>query len=107
MSQVLPIITPGEILVEEFLTPNGISQNRLGRDLAIPAQRVNDIVRGRRAITTDTALRLAEYFGTTPEFWLNLQVQYDIRKARAEKVTERIHREVRPLELSTARKVTG
>ena len=65
-------VHPGEILLEEFLKPLGISQNRLGRDLNIPAQRVNDIVRGTRAVTVDTALRLARYFKTTPQSWLNL-----------------------------------
>lgn len=100
MDKNLPIITPGEILLEEFMKPNNVSQNRLGRDLAVPAQRINDIVRGRRAVTTDTALRLAEYFGTTPQFWLNLQMQYDIRKAREDETVERIHREVRPLDLN-------
>lgn len=100
MDKNLPIITPGEILLEEFMKPNNVSQNRLGRDLAVPAQRINDIVRGRRAITTDTALRLAEYFGTTPQFWLNLQMQYDIRKAQEDETVERIHREVRPLDLN-------
>ena len=97
MDKHLPLITPGEILLEEFMKPLGVSQNRLGRDLAVPAQRINDIVRGRRTITTDTALRLADYFGTTPEFWLNLQMHHDLRKARADKTAERIQQEVRPL----------
>jgi antitoxin HigA-1 len=64
---------PGEILLEEYLNPLGLSQKKLDRDLGIPAQRVNAIVRNRRAITVDTALRLARYFKTTPQFWLNLQ----------------------------------
>ena len=70
-------VHPGEILLEEFLRPLKISQNRLGRDLNIPAQRVNEIVRGMRAVTVDTALRLARYFKTTPQFWLNLQAHYE------------------------------
>lgn len=92
----LPLIPPGEILQEEYLLPLGVSQNQLARDLGVPAQRVNQIVRGQRSITLDTALRLAEYFRTSPEFWLNLQMQYDLRKARAESAPERIRREVRP-----------
>jgi len=76
-------ITPGEILSEEFMVPNGISQNRLARDLDINPARVNDIVHGRSAITAAIALRLAKYFGTTPELWMNLQADYDLRQARA------------------------
>lgn len=70
-------IPPGEILIEEYLKPFSISQRKLAQDLAVPPQHINDIVRGRRAITTDTALHLAEYFTTTPQFWLNLQIQHD------------------------------
>lgn len=92
-----PTIHPGEILSEEFLKPLGISQNRLGRDLGVPAQRIGQIVKGRRAITLDTALRLASYFKTSPEFWLNIQVRYELEKAKAEHVPERIAREVRPM----------
>ena len=88
-------VHPGEILLEEFLKPLGISQNRLGRDLNIPAQRVNEIVRGMRAVTVDTALRLARYFKTTPQFWLNLQVHYDLEMAEASRLVERVKREVR------------
>lgn len=98
----LPLVTPGEILLEEFLKPLGLSQNRLGRDLNVPAQRVSQIVRGRRAITTDTALRLAAYFGTTPQFWLNLQNEYDLRLAAQTRQTEQIRREVRPREQTAA-----
>ena len=74
----LPPVHPGEILLEEYLKPLGISQNKLGCDLGVPAQRINEIVRGHRAITVDTALRLAKYFHTTPQFWLNLQTHYDL-----------------------------
>jgi antitoxin HigA-1 len=91
----LPPIHPGEILATEFLKPLGISQNMLGRHTNVPAQRINDVVRGRRAITTDTALRLARYFDTTPQFWLNLQMRYDLETAREAKLTERIETEVR------------
>ena len=91
-------VHPGEILLEEFLKPLGISQNRLGRDLNIPAQRVNEIVRGIRAVTVDTALRLARYFKTTPQFWLNLQAHYDLEMAEASRLVERVNREVRERE---------
>ena len=76
-------IPPGEILAEEFMKPNGISQNRLARDIEVNPARVNDIVHGRSSITAAIALRLAKYFGTTPELWMNLQAGYDLRKARA------------------------
>jgi addiction module HigA family antidote len=88
-------VHPGEILLEEFLKPLKISQNRLGRDLGVPAQRINEIIRGRRAITVDTALRLAKYFGTTPQFWLNLQAHYDLEMAVETRLVEKINREVR------------
>jgi antitoxin HigA-1 len=76
-------IPPGEILFEEFMRPHGISQNRLARDIDVNPARVNDIVHGRSAVTAGIALRLAKYFGTTPELWLNLQTGYDLRRARA------------------------
>jgi addiction module HigA family antidote len=79
----LPLIPPGEILAEEFMKPNGLSQNRLARDIDVNPARVNDIVHGRSAITASIALRLAKYFGTTPELWMNLQADYDLRRARA------------------------
>ena len=79
----LPPIPPGEILAEEFMKPNGISQNRLARDIDISPARVNDIVHGRSAITAAIALRLAKYFGTTAELWMNLQASYELRQARA------------------------
>lgn len=72
-------IHPGEILDEEFLKPMKISQSKLARDIDVPTRRINEIVRGKRAITSDTAMRLAAYFGTTPEFWMNLQTTYDLR----------------------------
>jgi addiction module HigA family antidote len=80
----LDLIHPGEILLEEFLKPLGVSQNRLSRDINVPANRVNDLVHGRRGITADTALRLAKFFGTTPDFWLGLQMEYDLRRAKRE-----------------------
>ncbi|MFZ5451567.1 MAG: HigA family addiction module antitoxin [Thermodesulfobacteriota bacterium] len=90
-----PPIHPGEILLEEFLKPLKISQNALSRDLDVPLQRINQIVLGKRAITVDTALRLAKYFGTTPELWLNLQARYDLEMARDNKLVETIDRTVR------------
>jgi antitoxin HigA-1 len=97
-SQKLPPVHPGEILLEEYLKPLRISQNKLGRDLNVPAQRINEIVRGQRAITVDTALRLARYFHTTPQFWLNLQARYDLEIAQETRLVERVIREVRERE---------
>ena len=77
----MPPIHPGETLREDFLKPLGMSANRLAMELIVPVTRVNDIVRGKRAITADTALRLARYFGTTPQFWMNLQANYDLERA--------------------------
>ena len=82
MSEPLELIAPGEILLEEFMRPHAISQNRLARDIDVPAARINEIVKGKRAITADTALRLGKYFGTSAELWLGLQMEYDIRRAR-------------------------
>jgi addiction module HigA family antidote len=96
MAVKLPPIHPGEILLEEFLKPLGISQTRLALDLRVPAQRVNDLVRGRRSVSVDTAMRLAAYFGTTPEVWLNLQTRFDLEKAEDENLAERIKEEGRP-----------
>lgn len=96
MPKLLDPIPPGEILLEEFLKPLGISQNRLARDLKVPPARINDIVHARRAITADTAMRLGRYFGTTTELWLGLQQHYDMELARRELGAE-IERSVRPL----------
>lgn len=79
----LPPTSPGEILAEEFLVPMQISQNALARALGVPPRQINQIVHGSRAITTRTALLLARYFGTTPEFWINLQTHYDLVVERA------------------------
>lgn len=89
-------IPPGEILLEEFMRPHGISQNRLARDIDVNPARINDIVHGRSAITAAIALRLGKYFGTTPELWLNLQSDYELRRARAGE-WPRIERRVRIL----------
>ncbi len=74
----LPPIHPGEILQTEFLEPLGLSQNRLEREIGVPPRRINEIVHGKRAITADTALRLSKFFGTTAQFWLNLQSHYEL-----------------------------
>ena len=89
-------IPPGEILLEEFMRPHGISQNRLARDIDVNPARINDIVHGRSSITAPIALRLGKYFGTTPELWLNLQSDYELRQARAGE-WPRIERRVRIL----------
>ena len=78
------LIHPGEILMEEFLKPMNISQNKLAMDIRVPAPRINAIAKGTRAITADTALRLGKYFGTGPEFWINLQTNYDLCVAATE-----------------------
>ncbi len=93
----LPPIHPGEILAEDFMKPLGLSQNALSRHLGVPPVTINKIVHGKRAITTETAFRLARFFGNTPGFWLNLQKDYEIEKAEDEHLAERIAREVRPL----------
>lgn len=82
MTKQLAPIHPGEILLEEFLKPMELSQNRLAKSLAVPARRINEIVLGKRAITADTALRLGKYFGVEPEFWLNLQMRYELELAK-------------------------
>jgi addiction module HigA family antidote len=87
-------IHPGEILLEEFLVPMEISQNRLARDIGVPPRRINEIVHGKRAVSADTALRLARYFGTSETFWMGLQADYDLENAR-ERLGDRLDREVR------------
>lgn len=89
-------IHPGEILREEYLLPLGLSANALAMDLHVPAPRINDIVRERRAVTPDTALRLARYFDTTPQFWMNLQTAFDLKQAETA-VGEKVAREIRPM----------
>lgn len=86
-------VHPGEVLREEFLVPLGVSAHALAMELKVPAPRINDIVRERRSITPDTALRLARYFGSTPQFWLNLQTSYDLKIAER-KAGSKIEREV-------------
>ena len=92
--KVLHPVHPGEVLLEEFLKPMGLSQNRLGLDIGVHPRRINEIVLQKRRITADTALRLARYFGTSPQFWLGLQTDYDLDVAM-DKLGSRLDREVR------------
>src|SRR5437868_10357613 len=92
--QKLPSIHPGEILSEEFLAPLAISQYRLAKETSVPPRRINQIVRGTRGITADTALRLSRYFGTSERFWLNLQARYDL-EVQKDKLGSRLDREVK------------
>jgi addiction module HigA family antidote len=87
-------VHPGEVLLAEFLKPNGLSQNRLAIDVGVHARRINEIVLGKRGLSADTALRLARYFGTSPQFWLGLQRDYDLDIA-TEALGERLEREVK------------
>lgn len=100
MSDRTPI-HPGEILSEEFLIPMSVSQSRLARDINVPPRRINEICLGKRAITPDTALRLARYFGMSAEFWMTLQQRYDLECAKDE-LEARLKREVRPLDREAA-----
>lgn len=94
-AKILSPIHPGETLREDFLKPLGLTASRLSMELLVPATRINDIVRGQRVITADTALRLARYFGTTPQFWMNLQANYELEKAEDERGSE-ISDRIRP-----------
>ncbi|MFQ5714685.1 MAG: HigA family addiction module antitoxin [Candidatus Scalinduaceae bacterium] len=91
--QKLPPIHPGEILMEEFLKPMGISQYKLAKDISVPARRVNEIVQGKRSITPDTALRLSRFFGLSERFWMNLQARYDLEMEK-DRLKNRLDKEV-------------
>lgn len=95
MRKKLDLVLPGEILWKEFMEPLGLSQNKLARDIDVPVTRIGDIIHGRRGITTDSALRLAVYFRTTPEFWLNLQTRYELKVSRRD-ILPQIEKSVRP-----------
>ena len=86
-------VHPGEILMEEFLTPMGISQYRLSRDISVPPRRINQIVHGTRSVTADTALRLGKYFGVSPQFWMNLQAHFDLEREQ-DRLGDRLEQEV-------------
>lgn len=91
----IPPIHPGEVLAEDFMKPLGVTQYRLARETSVPPRRINLIVKGRQAITADTALRLGRYFGMEAQFWMNLQARYDLEVAELE-LAKRLDREVRP-----------
>ena len=95
MSINLENMTPGEILLEDYMKPMGLTQNALARALGVPPRRVNEIIHGKRVITLDTSLRLGRYFGQSPRFWLNMQTECDLRNAK--QLVERIAREVHPM----------
>ena len=97
MEERLPPIHPGEVLLEDFMKPLGLSQYRLAKDIGVTPIRISQIVNGKRAVTVDTAMRLARYFGTSPGVWLRLQVRYDLEVAEDE-LRERINREVKVYE---------
>jgi antitoxin HigA-1 len=95
MKKKLSPIHPGEVLLEEFIKPMNLSQNRLAIDIGVDARRINEIVLGKRSVTADTALRLARFFGNSPQFWLGLQTQYDL-DVTEDQLGKRLDREVRP-----------
>ena len=99
--KLLDPVHPGEILLEEFLKPLGLSQNQLARDIDVPPTRVNEVVNGQRPITIDTALRLARYFGTTPDFWLNLQQRFDLVTAQR-RLGPRLEKRIQPFKELTS-----
>lgn len=96
MMSKLTAIHPGEVLMEEFLKPMKLSQNRLAIDIGVDGRRINEIVQGKRAITADTALRLSRFFGNSAQFWMGLQTQYDLDIAE-DQLGKRLDQEVRPL----------
>ena len=98
--KTIPPIHPGEVLLEDFMTPLGLSQYRVAKDIGVPALRISQIVRGKRSITADTAMRLARYFGTSAAVWLRLQARYDLEVAEA-LMAKRINREVKTLDRNT------
>ncbi len=104
MNKKISPIHPGEILLEEFLTPMEISQYRLAKDINVSPRRINEIVLGKRSVTADTALRLSEYFGLSEKFWLNLQMRYNLEVAK-DKLKKRLKREVKSLQKATTRNV--
>jgi antitoxin HigA-1 len=98
-SKLLPV-HPGEILLEEFLKPMGLSQSQLALDISVHPRRINEIVLGKRSITADTALRLARYFGVTPQFWLGLQMDYDL-DVTEDRLGNRLDREIKARQIAT------
>ena len=101
MAKKLAPIHPGEILLEEFLEPMEITQYRLAKDISVPPRRINEIVHGKRAITADTALRLARFFGTSERFWLNLQIRFDL-EVEKDRLSGKLEQQVHVFERKTA-----
>ena len=99
MAEKLKAIHPGEVLLEEFLKPMNLSQNRVALAMGVPPRRINEIVLGKRSITADTALRLGRYFGMSAQFWLGLQMDYDL-DVTSDTLAQRLEREVRPYTLA-------
>jgi addiction module HigA family antidote len=99
MTDKLSPVHPGEVLLEEFIKPMDLSQNRLAIDIGVDARRINEIVLGKRAVTADTALRLARFFGNSAQFWMGLQTQYDL-DVTEDQLGKRLDREVRPLAMA-------
>lgn len=97
MAKKLKPVHPGEVLLEEFMKPLGLSMNRMALDLRVPVTRIADIVNERRGITADTALRFARYFKNSPTFWMNLQTRYDLEVAEDE-IAAKVRRDVQPLQ---------
>ncbi len=97
----LPPIHPGEILLEEFLEPMGISQYRIAKDIGVPPRRINEIVHGKRGVSPDTALRLSRYFGMSERFWMNLQSRYDL-EVEKDRLSDRLDDEVKVFAVPTA-----
>lgn len=100
MNANLGHMTPGEILLEDYMKPMRLTQNALARALGVPPRRVNEIVHGKRAVSLDTSLRLGRYFGQSPRFWLNIQTECDLRNAKP--LMERVAREVHPMAMVAA-----
>jgi len=101
MDKKLKPIHPGEILMEEFLKPIGVSQYRLAKNISVPPRRINEIVHGRRSVTADTALRFGRFFGMSPQFWLNLQTRYNL-EVTEDSLGNRLEKEVHRLESNAA-----
>ena len=101
MAKTLPPVHPGEVLLEDFMRPLGLSRYRVAKDIGVPTLRISQIVKGERAISPDTALRLARYFGTSPDVWLRLQAGYDLEVAQRQ-IGARVAREVKVLQHATA-----
>lgn len=99
MENKLPPVHPGEVLLEDFMKPLGLSQYRVAKDIGVPTLRISQIVNGKRSVTADTAMRFARYFGTSPDVWLRLQARYDLEVAQREH-GERIKQEVKVLDRS-------